>query len=296
LLLCPYLITGKNGMQRMNLTAYLTLSRPVNLALGGLSVWICAAFFPRLPAVETIISAMLTVMLLNAGANAINDWMDIEIDRINRPDRPLPAGKISRKSALIFTVVTFLLGNGIAATMLNLPAFLIAAVIASPLMLWYSISLKRSPLWGNLLVSFILGLAFLFSATAFGNFQIGMIPFILAFCYTFIRELVKDAEDVNGDAAVSARTFPLIAGIPATVRLLTLLLLILIVLIPLPYAMNIYGRYYLWSVLPGVFLPLLGLLLYILRFREKSHFGKISLFLKIDMFLGLLAIYLGKFE
>ncbi len=280
----------------MNVSAYLTLSRPVNLVLGGLSVWICAAFFPQLPPFETIFAAMLTVIFLNAGANAINDWMDIEIDRINRPERPLPLGKISRRAALLFSVITFIIGNLIAFLLLNLFAFFIAFFIATPLMVWYSLSLKRSPLWGNLLVSFILGLAFLFSAAAFGDYRIGIVPFVLAFFYTLIRELVKDAEDLAGDDAVKARTFPLLAGIPATIRLLATLLILLILIIPLPAFFGFYGKYYLWAVIPAVQLPLLGLLFYLIYFGEKSRFGAISFFLKVDMFFGLLAIYLGKFK
>ncbi|HDR05420.1 MAG TPA: hypothetical protein ENN84_09305 [Candidatus Marinimicrobia bacterium] len=280
----------------MNLTAYLTLSRPVNLLLGGLSVWICAAFFPQMPPLEIIVSAILTVLLLNAGANAINDWMDIEIDRVNKPGRPLPSGKISRNAALIFSLAAFFLGNLIAAIQLPFQAFIISFIVATPLMICYSISLKRSPLWGNLLVSFVLGLAFLFSATAFGNFRIGIVPFVLAFFYTLIRELVKDAEDLAGDDVVNARTFPLIAGIPASIRLLNALLIFLILLIPLPSMLGFYGPYYLWSVIPTVQIPLLALLIYLYRHQDKSRFGAVSLFLKIDMFWGLLAIYLGKFK
>lgn len=278
----------------MKLPAYITLSRPLNIVLSSVSVWITATFFEMWPPLWLILCAMGTVVLLNAGANAVNDAFDIEIDRINRPERILPSGQLTIRQAWRFAFLMFGAGN-----LLSLAAgwqpFVISALAATPLMILYSARLKGSPLWGNLLVSFILGLAFLYSALALGDIRKGIVPAILAFFYTLIRELIKDVEDLNGDIARAARTFPVVFGVKRTLFLLVVLILLLIAVLPLPWLAGIYGPYYLLVVVFGVALPLLLLVAYLLLRGEQAHFGRLSIFLKADIFMGLFSIYLGKF-
>lgn len=137
--------------------SYFKISRPINILLGSTAVLISATFFQNFPDILNIIFAMMVVMFLNAGANCVNDIYDIEIDKINRPNRSLPAGKLSINEVKNFAVILFLIGNGISFYLGNFP-FIISLIIATPLMVLYASKLKKIALIGNLLVSFILGL------------------------------------------------------------------------------------------------------------------------------------------
>ena len=157
----------------------------------------------------------------------------------------------------------------------------------------YSPLFKRSPLWGNLVVSGILGLAFVFATSLFGDIRKGIPPALLAFGFNLIREIVKDIQDVEGDRAVGACTIPLRYGIRPARNLVMLITLLLIGLAPLPYWLGIYGRLYLVVLMIAVEFPLLFVLYSIYRDSSPRNCGRLSAILKADIFFGLLAIFLG---
>lgn len=274
------------------LKAFFFLSRPVNLLLSTLTVFITASFIVPFPSWLRIVPALITVVFLNAGGNGVNDLYDEAIDRINRPNRPLPAGKLTRKDVRTFSVVMFFFGN-LAALFAGFFPFLIAAVLSTPLMIIYSMRLKKTPLSGNLIIALILGLAFIFCSLVYGNVTTGIVPAILAFFYTLIREIIKDLEDMRGDLAGGARTLPILTGEKNTRLVIVFLLLMLILILPFPVIFSSYSMMYLWIVLPFVGLPLLGILIYLLLPGENFRYGLLSQILKIDMFAGLAAIYAG---
>jgi geranylgeranylglycerol-phosphate geranylgeranyltransferase len=274
------------------LKAYFRLARPVNLLLSTLTVLITASFFIPFPNTTYILSALLTVVLLNAGGNAVNDLYDEAIDKINRPNRPLPSGRLSRKDVRLFAVITFTLGN-LAALYAGLLPFIIAAFISTPLMIAYSMYFKRTPLTGNLIIAFILGLAFIFCSLVYGDVKRGIAPAILAFFYTLIREIIKDLEDIKGDKADGAQTLPILVG-EKTTRIITgILLFLLLIILPFPTLISFYSDTYLLIVIPFVGLPLFVMALYILFPRESFKYASLSAILKIDMFAGLAAIFAG---
>ena len=178
------------------LLGLLQLFRPLNLLLGAISIVISASILE----VENpliILQTALVVVFLNAAANAFNDYMDFEADTINRPNRPLPKEKISKKFAIIATILLFVTGITLSA-FLNRDAFIIVSLITVPLMIAYSLWFKGWPLIGNIVVSLILGLAFIFAGVAFDNPWGLIVPALLAFGFTLLRELVKDIADNIG--------------------------------------------------------------------------------------------------
>lgn len=274
------------------LTAFFFLSRPINLLLSTLTVFMTASFFIPFPSWFRIVPALITVVFLNAGGNAVNDLYDEAIDRINRPNRPLPSGKLTRKDVRAFAVITFFTGN-LAALCVGFFPFIIAAVLSTPLMIVYSMKFKKTPLTGNLIIAMILGLAFIFCSLVYGNVFLGIVPAILAFFYTLIREIIKDLEDVIGDLAEGARTLPILTGEKNTRLITASLILLLILILPFPVFLSTYSTMYLWIVLPFVGLPLLGIFIYLVLPGENFRYSLLSQLLKIDMFAGLAAIYAG---
>jgi len=273
---------------------YIRLMRPLNLFQGGIAVLVTATLMDHFPDWTIIFFAVGIVWSFTGAGNALNDYCDTEIDRINRPERPIPQGLISRKAALIFTIGLFVLGSLLAWPILS-PELSVIVGIALVMLISYSLYFKVRPLFGNLMVSLILGMAFLFAATVFGDISKGIPPFFLAFGFNLVREIVKDIQDMAGDRVVNARTIPLSIGIPSTRRLILLLTVMLMIGALLPFFLNIYGIYYLLVLIFAVEIPLVYFLYSISRDSSAENFGRLSSLLKADIFFGLLAIFLGRY-
>lgn len=273
--------------------AFITILRPLNLLQAALAVLLTTAILGELDQIKTLILLILSVITINGAGNVINDIYDLEIDKVNRPKRPLPAGKMKVTTAKIYLFNLFALGI-LCASMISIVTFYIAALIATPLLIAYSAKLKRLPLIGNITVSFMLGLTFIYVGSAFGQIETTIIIAALAFGFTLIRELVKDLEDMEGDSKSNARTLPLVWGETATVKFTITLMAIAMVLFPFPAVFGAYTDVYLWIVILGINLPLLISMLLIWKNPVKKNYSRIQLFLKLNIFVGLAAIYLGR--
>lgn len=270
---------------------YVQLSRPVNCLISGLSILIAALLARPAANWQAVFWAVLSGMVLTAAANAINDYFDIEIDRINRPRRPLPAGRLQPYQAKGFAIILFVCGV-FFSIFINVFAVLIAATSAL-LLIVYSAKLKRTPLWGNATVSLMTGTAFIYGALAGGRWREGIIPAVYAFLFHFGRELLKDIEDVSGDKAARAQTFPLRYGLQASRWVISGLFSLLVGLTPVPYWLGIYSASYLVVVLVGVDLVLLYVLVRLWTTNDLAELRVLSGILKADMVVGLVAIYIG---
>jgi geranylgeranylglycerol-phosphate geranylgeranyltransferase len=202
----------------MSLSGYVTITRPVNSLVAGL-----AAIVAYLIATGTIIPATLllfaVVCLITAAGNVINDYFDVEIDRVNRPDRPIPSGQVSLPAARAYAVTLFL--AGILVCLFTNDLCIAIAIFNSLLLIAYAAKLKRTPLFGNIAVSFLAASMFLFGGALGGLPGLyRVMPFaVMTFFAMLSRELVKDAEDVEGDRASGAVTIPIRYGVPATMYL-----------------------------------------------------------------------------
>ncbi|MDP6456954.1 MAG: geranylgeranylglycerol-phosphate geranylgeranyltransferase [Candidatus Marinimicrobia bacterium] len=273
------------------LFAFFKLLRPLNLFLGTITVLISASILHYWHT-TTIVKAVLTVVSLNAAANAFNDYRDFDSDKINRADRPLPSGSLSKNSALMAAVILFLCGI-ILSVFINFSSFVIASLISAPLMIIYSIWLKGRPLIGNLVVAAILGLAFLFAGTSFGNPQGLVVPALLAFGFNFLREIVKDIADVEGDRAAHLNTFPVKFGVQPSVRLVLGLCLLMGSGFLIPFFMDIYGYAYLIILILGIEIPLLFIVSSLVKSPSIKTCKTSSQILKVCILSGLFAVYLG---
>jgi geranylgeranylglycerol-phosphate geranylgeranyltransferase len=156
----------------------------------------------------------LGLFFLVCFANAHNDIIDFEIDKINRPNRPLPSGRISIKAAykllgvLLFFTIIFSLLAGVKFAFL----FLIADFLCFAYNRW----LKGLPLVGNFTVALLSTMPVAIPMLNFGlQGELSMLAF-LAFILTFAREITKDIEDMEGDKSKNLKTFPLLVGAKAS--------------------------------------------------------------------------------
>ena len=235
------------------------LSRPNNVLIAFLSVWVAAIVAGGIDPLYNLIMASLSAALITIGANVINDVFDIEIDRINKPHRPLPAEKITKIEALVYFGVVYILALIIAA-MVSLEIFMVA-IFFSLLLILYSYKLKRVILAGNFVVSLATAAAFVYGGMAVDRIEGTVFPALFAFFYHFGREIIKDLQDVEGDQAIGAYTYAVRYGTKASLTLTTIIFIFLGLLTLIPYIFAIYGNIYICIIVAGIY-PVLIYVLY----------------------------------
>jgi geranylgeranylglycerol-phosphate geranylgeranyltransferase len=272
--------------------AVLLVTRPLNVAIGALSVALGAALAqPPRWSVE-MACAVISAALILAGANVINDYFDIDIDRINRPQRMLPSGRLHRGEALGLAI--FLFACGFFFSILTTTSLATIAVLTSGALIWYSADLKRRPIVGNVAVSAVTAVAFLYGAQAGGRWQAGITPATFAFLMHLGREIIKDIEDRLGDAHGQARTLPLVHGLTAAQWSASVALAALLLIILVPFWRGEYNRTYLLITLGGVYPVVLHALYRLWKEPSAASMRRVSAMLKADMLVGLAAIFWGR--
>ncbi len=271
---------------------YLTLIRPVNYTITALSIFVAALLAGGTEEqLLVMIFAALGGAFIGSGGMVINDILDVEIDRINKPDRPIPSGAVSKFDALMF--YGFLTGCGlIMSAYTTRPAFIIAFV-AVPTIVMYSKVFKGTPLLGNLLVGGLTGLAFIYGGAAVGNIQQAVIPALFAFLINVGREIIKDMEDVDGDAKNNAGTFPVRYGMKNAAAAATVFLVLVIASTVIPFVVGMYGVTYFIAVNIGVNAVVIYVIYSLWSDNSVNNLHRLSVILKWDMLVGLAAIYAG---
>jgi len=232
------------------------------------------------------------VSLFIGGANIFNDIQDKNEDKINKPNRPIAAEQISLKAAGNYSKALFISGAGMCF-FLPPSAALLVWFIVFPLMIIYSIKLKSTPLAGNGVIAFLLGLTFLFCGLVFGDIVPMIIPAVLAFSLTFVRELTKDIEDIEGDKRSGLNTFPIMLGLNKAVQLVILLSVTTGILSFIPYLLKLYSAFYLIPLVLGVELPLAIVVFSFMKSHSRSTARKSSILLKTATIMGIISIYTG---
>jgi len=231
----------------------------------------------------------LVVFLVSGAGNTINDYFDIRIDSINRPERPIPSGRVKLKEALYFSCFLFGLGTLLAFSINSVCGTI--ALFNSLLLIFYAKTLKGTPLLGNLSIGYLTGSTFLFGASVFGfgGLEALFVLFLLAALAITAREIVKDIEDMEGDKIEGADTLPIRIGAKKASYLAALIGLLAVLLSPLPYLMSVLGLRYLYLVL----LADLGFFAAIYQILVRNDPSKSSKMFKIAMFFALLSFIAG---
>lgn len=253
----------------------------------------------------------LSFVFMAAGGYIINDYYDVEIDKINKPDRVLIENAISSRSALTTYWLLNILGLAsgfISCYWAGIP-FLATLFLFYFVGLWfYSYKLKSTFLLGNILIGICLALVPLGGAcinlcsttiiTGLNNgekklvweMMLGIAAF--AFLSTLIREIIKDAEDIEGDKTAGCHTIPIVMGIGKTKWGVSLLILLLnIVLGYIEYQFKELGFYSIAYFLLFIQVPFIVILYKLLKASTAKHFHRISIWLKILMLTGIVYVF-----
>jgi geranylgeranylglycerol-phosphate geranylgeranyltransferase len=278
-------------MNSKKIVAYFQLSRPVNVLITFISIpvacWIAGGtasswlFF---------LLAGITGALVAASANAINDAFDIDIDRINRPDRPLPHGALTPRDARKMWLIL-----SIAALVINLflnSIALLIVVLSIVLLYFYSARLKRTVFIGNLVIGLMTGMAFIYGGVVVGRMERAVVPAIFAFFVNLARELLKDVEDMEGDQREHAVTLPVKYGVTPALVLSTVSLLILIGATVAASIFALYNLVFSFIVLVADCLICVSIML-MWRNHSSTTMRQVSTILKIIMIIGLISIIAG---
>lgn len=236
---------------------------------------------------EIFLLASCTI-LVAAGGYIINDYYDIKIDLINKPDKVILGKYISRRVGLIINLTINILAISMATFFLSLNVGLFISFCA--FILWfYSNYLKRTAFLGNLCIAF-LAFASLFMIYLFyqQNTKAFLFFAFFSFLSTLIREIIKDCEDIKGDQMHGSRTLPIIYGITKTKYLILFLFAILIFL----FFNSILYKFDTFSIYGFTFIliPTLYIAFQVWKADRKIHFKKISFYMKWLMVLGIIGI------
>ncbi|MCY3738159.1 MAG: geranylgeranylglycerol-phosphate geranylgeranyltransferase [Gemmatimonadaceae bacterium] len=279
------------GLSRLRLrtAAAAALARPPNCALTAVSVWVGALASGHPHATAGVAAAAAAAAAVAAAGNGLNDVLDLPADRVNRPDRPLPSGRLSPAAALVLSTGLGAAGLG-TAFVVGLAPGAIAFAVAAGLAL-YNWWWKRLGLAGNLLVSLLAAATFPYGAVAAGGGGRWWVPAAFALVYHLGREILKGAEDVEGDRVHGARTLASLRGERAAERAAAALLAVTALAAPLPALLGIYG----WGYLaPVVLLDVLLARTCRDLWRGSPSAGRQSRRLLPGMVLGLAAVVLGE--
>jgi geranylgeranylglycerol-phosphate geranylgeranyltransferase len=230
----------------MRLAGFIAITRPINSFVAGLAA-IVAYLIDTGTVIPESLLLFFIVALITAAGNVINDFFDAEIDAINRPDRPIPSGAVSRGDARRFAVTLFL--AGILVSFFTNSLCIGIAIFNTLLLIAYAAKLKSTPLTGNIVVAYISASIFLFGGAL--NGLDGLIRIIPIAAITFFamlsRELLKDAEDVEGDRAGGADTVPIRIGIKKTSEFALITTVLAVAASFIPYFW--WGAWYLWGII-----------------------------------------------
>ncbi len=253
---------------------------------------------------------VLATVLIAAGGYVINDIFDQDTDSENKPSKVIVGNKISEALAYNIYVGLTIAGVGIGFYLSNVimkPGFATLFILIASLLYLYASSLKQMILIGNIIVALLLsfsviviGIYDLYPATYEGNqkdmgvlFSILLDYAFFAFILNFIREIVKDLEDINGDYNQGMNTLPIVLGVQRTSKVVFVLSFIPL-LILLYYTNEYFASNKLFIATIYSLLMLVGPLLYFTikswNAKTKKEFHHLSLVLKFVLFFGILSI------
>lgn len=272
------------------------------------------AFGEQLPWYILLLIAAATI-LIAAGGYVINDYFDIKIDRINRPDQLIVTQYISKENAMRLSIG--LSGVGmvcglVAAWLLRSSTIAILFAIIPGLLWFYSSSYKRLLIVGNVTIALLSALSPMMIAIAnVAQLQLKystILPYttlehdiyawvggfsLFAFLLTWIREIVKDLQDQMGDRELECHSMPIVWGNIVTKIVVTALIVLTTVLIgwfwysllPFEHSWQSFSTRY---IVLAIIIPLWGALWLLWAAKIPSDYRTCQQVLKLTMFLGML--------
>ncbi len=286
--------------KKSTLIGSLIIMRPINCIMGSLTVIIgilnTRTGIPINILLINLVLGIITYYFIAGSGMIINDIYDIEIDKINRPDRPIPSGAVSLKQAKILFILTF--GIGVIISIIHYLIFdlsglnVILAVFFGLIGWLYAAWGKKQGFIGNIIVGISFSIGLIYGAVLNSL----TIPpyiyyfFLTAFFLLLSREIVKGCEDIEGDKEEGVKTLAIKLGTKQAIRFSLLFEVLAIVFFILPMFTNIINPLlFLIFMIFGIVVVLTAIVLSLSKNLEQENFKKISLLLKSGALLGLIA-------
>ena len=274
---------------------FLRLIRVQNLLIVVLTQFMARLFLVRpdeggrwqLLTDPTIWLLSLSTVCIAAAGYIINDYFDVKIDLINKPERVVIGRYLRRRVAMgvhqVFNVAGCLIG-------LYLSKWVFLVDVLSVSLLWfYSAQFKRQPLIGNVIVSLLTALSLIVLAVYYHqNTDMLLIYALFSFGITLIREIIKDMQDIRGDARFGCRTLPIVWGLRRTKYLLYGLIGAFIMALFL--ITNSLHTIRLTVIFLLLLIPIAWLIYRLVLADTRRDFGYLSNLCKLIMLLGIISM------
>lgn len=253
---------------------------------------------------------VVATLCIAAAGNIINDIYDLEIDKINKPEKVLIGRKITEKSANNLYLILNVIGVAIGFYLANIigkPAFAALFIVFSALLYLYASYLKGMLLVGNILISALVAMSLIIvalfdllpaitpanQATQSTIFSVVLDYSLFAFFINFIREIVKDLQDINGDKKGDMNTLPIAIGRKRTITITFILGVLMVCGVVFYMYQYLYNQqvlllYFLFAIVA----PLLYFCIKAWSAENKKDYGFLSTLLKIIMFTGICSMLL----
>lgn len=256
---------------------------------------------------------ILSSVLIAAAGYIINDYFDLNIDLINKPDKLIVQKVIKRRFAIIWHLILSSIGVAIGfyldiSTHVTLLGF--SNLICVVLLFVYSISLKKKLLAGNIIISLLTAWTvlvvtwcearfFIFNPADANLHKIIRVTFLytgFAFVISLIREAVKDMEDVEGDRRYGCKTMPIVWGFNASKIYVAvwLVILILALLVLMIYMLQLRWWFAILYCTVLIILPLVSILQKLFTAKTPHDFHSLSTLVKLAMFTGIVSMIFFK--
>ncbi|SHM54104.1 4-hydroxybenzoate polyprenyltransferase [Cyclobacterium lianum] len=276
------------------LSAFLKIIRPGNLLLVAFAQLMTAFFLVGSSKTGTpvlldyhLYLLIISTVILTASGYMINDYYDVKIDYVNRPDAVVVGRGMKRRMVMILHTIMNILG--ILIGILVHPKVGAITFIAAFLLWLYSNSLKRLPFIGNLTVASLTGLAIWIVGIYYQKSELLILTYaIFAFFINLIREILKDIEDRNGDRKHGCRTLPIVLGFRKTKNIIFIIAILFVAAILFVTFKINEPLLFLYFGLLSIFFIVFMVKIY--RADRKSHFTELSTFSKVLMLTGIMSM------
>jgi len=259
----------------------------------------------------SFLGLVLSTVLITAAGYVINDYHDVRADHINKPKKVVVDIYVSRRLALFLHWLLNFIGvsAGIVFSIIYHVPWMILIFAGAPLLLWYySVRLKHMLLAGNLAVSLLTAtvplLVILFEYPLLARnyrfdtlfFPHGLMTILIwvgafaffAFMTNLIREIIKDAQDIEGDRELDSHTLPISYGLKKTKEVIIGLTVLIVLVLGFFFLTYLNDRISLAYYILALLLPFAYLIIRTLKSAEARDFNFLSQWVKLIMLLGLL--------
>lgn len=195
--------------------------------------------------VHLILYGFLSVFLISASILVMNDYFDVETDKINAPHRPIPSNLVTPNEALYFSLLLLFIGI-LLGYLISITA-LVISIVLSVVGFLYNRYFKKSGLPGNLMVSFSVGMTFIYGGASVGLPFHKMVLFfgLIAALIDLGEEIAADAMDIKGDELINSKSVAIKYGRDTALKISSFIFFFVVLLSIVPFILNWFPVIYL---------------------------------------------------